>query len=181
VTYTLVINGRTRRVDVEPDAGGFLVTVDGRRHAADVRVINGLWSLILDDGVSQRGVRRSYEVAVTEQRPGSGKLTVHVDGRLVPVAIGAPRGAWARRGHDAGSGTATTNAAPQPVIAPMPGKVVRMLVRQGDDVAARQAIVVVEAMKMENELRSPKAGRVAEIKVSEGASVDAGVVLVVIE
>lgn len=63
----------------------------------------------------------------------------------------------------------------------MPGKVVKILVKPGDTVAARQGIAVVEAMKMENELRAPKAGTVAQIKVAEGTSVEAGTVLVIIE
>ena len=63
----------------------------------------------------------------------------------------------------------------------MPGRIVRLLVARGDEVAARQPIVVVEAMKMENELRSPKTGRVKEIAVAAGESVDAGRVLAVIE
>jgi biotin carboxyl carrier protein len=62
----------------------------------------------------------------------------------------------------------------------MPGRVVRVLVGPGDEVAARQGVVVVEAMKMENELRAPRAGRVKEIAVAAGASVEAGRVLVVI-
>ena len=63
----------------------------------------------------------------------------------------------------------------------MPGRIVRLLVARGDEVAARQPIVVVEAMKMENELRSPKTGRVKEIAAAAGESVDAGRVLAVIE
>ncbi len=63
----------------------------------------------------------------------------------------------------------------------MPGRVVRVLVAAGDTVAARQGVVVVEAMKMENELRSPKAGRVKDVAVTPGTSVEAGRVLIVIE
>ncbi|MDE3153993.1 MAG: acetyl-CoA carboxylase biotin carboxyl carrier protein subunit, partial [Acidobacteriota bacterium] len=66
-------------------------------------------------------------------------------------------------------------------VAPMPGKVVRVLVAPGDAVTVRQPLVVVEAMKMENELRSPKDGVVREIKVGEGVSVEAGSLLVVVE
>jgi len=62
----------------------------------------------------------------------------------------------------------------------MPGRVVRVLVAPGDAVEARQAVVVVEAMKMENELRAPRAGIVAEVRVAEGASVEANTVLVVL-
>jgi biotin carboxyl carrier protein len=63
----------------------------------------------------------------------------------------------------------------------MPGKVVRLLVHLGDEIEARQGVIVIEAMKMENELTAPRAGRVSEIVVEEGASVQAGKVLVVIE
>jgi biotin carboxyl carrier protein len=67
------------------------------------------------------------------------------------------------------------------VLAPMPGRVVRVLVSPGQEVAPRQGLVVVEAMKMENEIASPKAGRVKDVAVREGQSVDAGKLLVVVE
>ncbi|MGH9347374.1 MAG: biotin/lipoyl-containing protein, partial [Vicinamibacterales bacterium] len=86
---------------------------------------------------------------------------------------------WARRPADAAG--ARTGDGPHAIVAPMPGKVVKVLVSAGDAVAARQGVVVVEAMKMENELRAAKAGTVAEVRVSEGASVEAGTVLVVVE
>ena len=63
----------------------------------------------------------------------------------------------------------------------MPGKIVKVLVKPGDAVEARQGVVIVEAMKMENELRSPKAGTVSEVRVAEGASVEAGAILVIVE
>ena len=63
----------------------------------------------------------------------------------------------------------------------MPGRVVRVLLAVGDEVASRQGVVVVEAMKMENELRATKGGRVKEVSVTPGTSVEAGRVLVVIE
>jgi biotin carboxyl carrier protein len=67
------------------------------------------------------------------------------------------------------------------VLASMPGKVLRVLVRTGDTITARQPLVVVEAMKMENELSSPRAGRVTDVQVEPGASVEAGRLLVVVE
>ena len=130
-------------------------------------------ALILGD----KGRRRSYEVAIAENPPASGNLMVYVNGRLVTAAVGAARGSWAQRGSDTSSG----GNGPRPVTAPMPGKIVKVLVKPGDAVAARQGVVVVEAMKMENELRAPKAGVVAQVNVAEGASVEAGAVLVVIE
>jgi biotin carboxyl carrier protein len=167
--YEVDINGRTRTVHVEPDAAGYAVVVDGQRRAVDVTPINGAISLILDDG-------RSYEVSIAEEPAGSGHLTVHVNGRVVTAAVGTSRAAWAQRGQESGAA-----AGPHVVTAPMPGKVVKLLVKPGDQVTARQGVIVVEAMKMENELRSAKAGAVSAVKVAEGASVEAGAVLVVIE
>jgi biotin carboxyl carrier protein len=104
-----------------------------------------------------------------------GELLVDLDGRTVAVAVdGRRRGA---KGAD-GSGHAPGE---QPVTAPMPGRVVRVLVGPGDEVTARQGVVVVEAMKMENELRSPKAGRIKNVTVTPGMSVEAGRVLLVVE
>ena len=69
----------------------------------------------------------------------------------------------------------------QTLVSPMPGKVVRVLVNQGDEVAPGDGVLVIEAMKMQNELKAAKAGRVVSIPVSEGATVGAGDVLAVIE
>ncbi len=111
---------------------------------------------------------RSYRVA----RSRDGEM--QVNGRTVAVQIFDPR---ALRGRGRG-GSAQGR---QNVSAPMPGKVVRVLVAPGDAVETGQGLVVVEAMKMQNEMKSPKAGRVAEIKTKEGAAVTAGDVLVVVE
>jgi biotin carboxyl carrier protein len=90
----------------------------------------------------------------------------------VPVAVDAGR----RRGK-------TTHHADgeQRIVAPMPGRIVRVLVKVGDTVELRQPVVVIEAMKMENELRAPKAGTIKEVAVEPGAPVEAGRLLVVIE
>ena len=180
VTYEIRIDGRSRSVDVERTADGFRVTIDGRRHAVDVTVINGVWSLILAAAEGDAR-RRSYEIAMVEQPPGSGNLSVHVDGRVVHAGVAPTGPTRRRRGHDDVPTGSTDDAARQQVTAPMPGKVIRVLVRPGDVVSARQGVVVVEAMKMENELRTTRGGRVAELRVAEGASVDAGAILVVIE
>jgi biotin carboxyl carrier protein len=70
---------------------------------------------------------------------------------------------------------------PVSVVAPMPGRVARVLVKVGDAVEVRQGLVVVEAMKMENELRSPRAGTVVDVRAREGARVEAQTVLVVVD
>src|SRR6185436_10635897 len=112
------------------------------------------WSLLVGGGDTPI---ESYEVAVTAQ-PG-GDAVVHVNGHALPVVIGgaaARFGAAARRGK---GGHAEAHG-PQRVVAPMPGRIVQVLVAVGDVVALRQGLVVIEAMKMENELRAPKAGTV---------------------
>jgi len=95
-----------------------------------------------------------------------------VAGHAVPVAL-ATRRRRARAILGAGNGD-------QRIVAPMPGKVVKVLVELGAVVEPRQGLVVVEAMKMENELTAPRAGTVKEVAVSEGTSVEAGRLLVVI-
>ena len=178
MTCEVEVNGRLRRVEIDRSAGRLSVSIDGRRSAADVTVINGVWSLILWSDSPDGAPRRSHEVAIAEQASGSGRLTVHVDGRPVSVTIRTQKRRG--RGQEPSSAPAGT-AAPQQVTAPMPGKVVKLLVRVGETVAARQGVAVVEAMKMENELRAPRAGTVAEVRVVEGMSVEAGAVLAVIE
>ena len=103
---------------------------------------------------------------------------VQVDGHPIAVSVRGSA-AWAARGRHAAS--AGGSSGPQRVAAPMPGKIVKILVKAGDRVAPRQGLIVVEAMKMENELRSRTAGIVAEVRVSEGASVEAGAILIVVE
>jgi biotin carboxyl carrier protein len=165
--------GRTRTVHVAGFGGRYHVDVDTRRRDVDaIPLGRGTWSLLIAPSAAGHGGGRSYEIGVVER---AGELTVYVNGRAVPVRIG---GQWRRRG--AGP-TADTGSGPQAVAAPMPGRVVKLLVKPGDAVQARQGLVVVEAMKMENELRAARAGVVREIRVAEGASVEANMVLVVLD
>ena len=97
---------------------------------------------------------------------------MHVGPTPVSVALNGRR----RRRDEGG----VSGDGPQRIAAPMPGKVVRVLVRPGDAVGVRQPLIVVEAMKMENELRAGRSGTISEIHVKEGASVDAGALLMVI-
>jgi biotin carboxyl carrier protein len=114
---------------------------------------------------------RSYEVAV--ERRSNGERIVYVNGLAVPVSIVDARERLVRR-----RGSAATDAGPRSIVSPMPGRIVKVLVREGDLVTAQQGLVVVEAMKMENELRAPRAGQVSAVKVVEGMSVEAKAVLV---
>jgi biotin carboxyl carrier protein len=154
----------TLQIERTPD-GRFQVWVDGDAFAVDVRQTDVGLSLVFEDG-------RSLEAAATPQAAGEWLVQLpHVD---VEVVVDGQR--HGRRGAGGPSG-----AGAQRVTAPMPGRVVRVLVAVGDDVAHRQGLIVVEAMKMENELGAPKAGRVTEIAVVEGTSVEAGRLLIVIE
>jgi biotin carboxyl carrier protein len=172
MTFEIEINGRTRAVSIERagSEGRYRVSVDGEVSLVDAQRTGtfGL-SLIFPDAAHD-----AIKVAIA---PGSaqGELLAYLGGRTTPVSINARR--TGRGAADAGG-----NAhGEQRVVAPMPGRVVRVLVAVGDTVEARQGVVVVEAMKMENELRSPKAGRVKDVAVAPGTSVEAGRVLVVID
>ena len=189
--------GRTRAVDVSRSGDRFLVSIDGRQHEVDVKKIDGILSLLIgppeggpydgdartrDVGVGSSRPFRSYEVSIAPAAdsavgPSAAEgMMVHVDG--VPVAISIIPSRAARGGPGKG---ATAAEGPQRVTSPMPGKIVRVLVKPGDRVDARQGLVVVEAMKMENELRARAAGTVTEVRVTEGSSVEAGAILVVLE
>ncbi|HSM78277.1 MAG TPA: biotin/lipoyl-containing protein [Bryobacteraceae bacterium] len=123
----------------------------------------GIYS-ILQDG-------RSYEAQIV---PDGDNWLVCLAGRTYEVEIYDPRDS--RRGSGA-----KHREGRQSIKAPMPGKVIRTLVSQGDMVEAGQGIAVVEAMKMQNEMKSPKAGRVVELKAAAGDTVSAGSVLAVVE
>lgn len=167
------VNGRTRTVSVERVASHdsrFHVTLDGQTRVVDARSVDSstLSLILLHAGGA------SHDVGLFEtRRPG--ELMVRLrDGALRAVV----NGGRSRRGAaDAVAGL----SGEQRIVAPMPGKVVRVLVSAGAEVAAHQGLVVVEAMKMENELSSPKTGRVKEIAVREGMAVEAGRLLVVVE
>ena len=113
---------------------------------------------------------RSYEAYVEETPAG---LVVSIQGCRFEIDVRDPR-RWSRKaGGRGGEGIQT-------ISSPMPGKVVRVLVAEGDALEAGQGIVVVEAMKMQNEMKAPSAGKVLSISATEGATVAAGEVLATI-
>ena len=171
MTIEVSVNGRSRLVRVDPiagGAGGYRVSWDGVSRVVDARRLDGgVLSLVFTDETPA-----SYQVRL--ERPGTGVLAVHVDGHVVETVVNGG-------GHGRGSGGADDAGGAQRVTSPMPGKVVRVLVEVGDEVTARQALVVVEAMKMENELSASRPGRVTEVAAREGTSVESGKLLVVVE
>lgn len=171
MTFEIDINGRTRTVAIEKTSGGrYHVVLDGQPHTVDAARVGVYGLSLLIDG--EEGA--SHDVQVTPAATG-GELLITHGGRTLTATVNG------RRTGRAGAETGASAQGEQPVVAPMPGRVVRVLVAVGDEVAVRQPVVVVEAMKMENELRSPKAGRVKELNVTAGTSVDAGRVLLTIE
>jgi biotin carboxyl carrier protein len=148
------------------ESASFTVAIDGRESIVDAaRIDPETWSLIVDGA--------SREVTVTP-RGVAGESIVGLGPVSVAVFFNGRRRGIAEEGAQAGSG-------PERIVAPMPGKIVRVLVASGEPVRARQPVVVIEAMKMENELRAGRDGTVVEIHAVEGQSVDAGVLLAVID
>lgn len=132
--------------------------------ASVLEVEPGLYS-ILRNG-------RSH-VARVAAHPQQG-LKVELDGRTSSVSLRDPRAMSRKGAGGAGAGRKS-------IMAPMPGKVVRVLVAAGDAVEEGQGLVVVEAMKMQNEMKAPKAGAIIEVRTEAGATVAAGEVLVILE
>jgi acetyl/propionyl-CoA carboxylase alpha subunit len=164
------IGDRVRTVEVVRQPAGYQVLIDGRPRLVDaIQVSPDAWSLIVQDGSALQSVE-----AVVSSRPGNGTLDVYLDGLRIPVHVRNGRG---RQAADAGTGSGSL----QRVGSPMPGKVIRVLVTPGTAVKAKQGLVVVEAMKMENEVRAARDGRVREVLAVEGQSVDAGATLVILD
>jgi biotin carboxyl carrier protein len=164
MTVWVEIEGVSHRVELPASAGegGTLDCVlDGAAVIADVDSIEpGVLSLI---------------VAGVQYRCTLDGEAILIGGRSYPFTIEDRRSLRGRRsGADGASG-------PRSVKAPMPGRVVRVLVAEGDEVEEQQGVVVIEAMKMQNELKSPKKGRIIRIAASVESTVSAGEVLIVVE
>jgi biotin carboxyl carrier protein len=172
VQFDLEIGGRLRRVRIEPLDGRYRVAVDDRSFEVDPRRAGrDAMSLLVQEG---DGPVTSVD-AIVASRPGSAALEVTLGGQTLPATI------VTRFGGRRGDGGGAASGGPQQVTAPMPGKVVRVLVSPGETVEPRQGLVVIEAMKMENELRASRAGRVSAVRVAQGQSVEAGALLVIVE
>ena len=159
------IDGKTHRVELTQARDLSRWFADGHPLDADGKEVSpGVYSILVQG--------QSFEVRV--ERIGA-ELRATTEDREYKIAIGDPR-EWKKNRTGAAEAEGR-----QQVLAPMPGKVVRVLVATGDQVQAGQGLMVVEAMKMQNEMKSPKDGRVREIRVSPGDTVAAGDILAVIE
>jgi biotin carboxyl carrier protein len=168
--YAVEVNGRVRQVAVRRHDGALVVEIDGKSWVVDAVPVGGHGLSVL---VSGFGRTLSHDVTLAGDA-ATGHTIVYVGAYVVPVALnGRKRSGRKEDGAHSGSG-------PQRLLAPMPGKVVRVLVKQGDPVQARQAIAVIEAMKMENELRAGRDGIIVELPVAGGQSVEAGTLIAVV-
>jgi biotin carboxyl carrier protein len=160
--FEVQISGKTRTVELQYNSDRWQISLDGAALDADAIEISPNVFSVLVNG-------ESYEVRIAVANDS--KLTLQTRHHEFVAEVVDPR-AWRGRHHGAVEAQGR-----QEIVAPMPGKVVRLLVKAGDKVEAGQGLLVVEAMKMQNEVRSPKTGTVERLLAREGHAVNAGEVL----
>ena len=162
--YEITINGKNYRLDLNRADGRWSCRLDGRDFEIDA-------ILTRPDVLSLRIGNLAYEV---KSERLANDLHLWVGSTCFAVEVRDPRSlrGRTRAGDDHG---------PRKITAPMPGKVVRLLVREGEEVEPGRGVAVVEAMKMQNEIKSPKKVTIQKILVGEGAAVNAGDILAIVE
>lgn len=164
--YRVTIEGETREVDVHvTPEGNVSVAVDGQQRDADVVRVPG--------GISLRLGARVFDIAVGG-KPEDRNVAAGVRRTVAQVESERQRARNRRKGGASGPSD-------KEMRAPMPGRIVRVMVKAGDEVEANAPVVVMEAMKMENELRSTGPGKVATVHVNEGQNVEGNALLVTFE
>jgi biotin carboxyl carrier protein len=166
MTYDVVVDGKTHQLELTRGEKTWHCKIDGQQIDVDA-------ALTARDVLSVLVGGKAYEVK--RERSLQGEVHVIIGSARYAVDVQDPRSLRTRRA------VAGSDAGPQKLKAPMPGKVVRILVQEKDEVRAGQGIVVMEAMKMQNEMKSPKDGRVQKILTAEGSAVNAGDTLAIIE
>lgn len=163
--YEVTVADKTHRIELTREGAAWRCKLDGREIQVDaVATQGGVLSLLIDG--------KSYEVKLESTGV---ETNIVVGPQRFPVQVQDPRSLRSRR-------TATADGGgPRKITAPMPGKVVRILAKVGSEVEAGQGVIVIEAMKMQNELKSPKKGTVSKLNVKEGAPVEAGQSLAEVE
>lgn len=166
---TAELNGELHHINFRREETQVIALIDGRRYEVSARAVEKDAYLLMNSG-------RVYECRVESKQPRQNSLVVHVGNDAYPVTLADPKRLSSVAASKAGAGDGSAQ-----IIAPMPGKVVRILVEKGAEVEAGDSILVVEAMKMQNEMKSPRTGTVTEIRAAEGDTVNAGDVLAIIE
>jgi biotin carboxyl carrier protein len=166
MTYDVVVDGKTHQIELTQGDKTWHCKLDGQ-------VIDVDAALTARDVLSILVEGKAYEIK--RERSLQGELHMVIGSARYAVDVQDPRSLRTRRA------VAGTEAGPQRLRAPMPGKVVRINVQEKDEVKAGQGILVMEAMKMQNEMKSPKDGRVQKILTAEGSIVNPGDTLAIIE
>jgi len=164
VTYDIDINGSSFRLELNRGEGRWSCRLDGDEVEVDA-------VLVRPDVLSLRIGNEVYEVKF--ERVAS-ETHLWVGSACFAAEVRDPRSLR-------GGSRAVEDHGPKKLTAPMPGKIVRVLLREGDDVEVGCGVLVVEAMKMQNEIKSPKNGRIQKLLVREGAAVNSGDVLAIVE
>ncbi len=163
--YEVTIAEKTYRVELQREGASWKCKLNGRELPLDViSAQNGVLSILLNG--------KSYEV---KQEIAGAETNIVVGQERFSVALRDPRSFRSRR-----SGGAAEEGVKK-ITAPMPGKIVRLLAKEGSTVQAGQSVIVIEAMKMQNELKAPKNGVLKKINAREGAAVEAGQSLAEVE
>lgn len=172
-----VVDGQEHHIvvdDYDLDGGFYLVELDGKNYKVDAKAMPSEIVTVLINN-------KSYDLDLDDKDqsndPLDGRIAVRVRGRVVRLEMLESR---RKKMKDAQSSHFAHHGLVQ-ITSPMPGKILRYLVSEGQEVTDGQGVVVVEAMKMENELKTPKAGKVKTITSSEGTPVESGELLMVIE
>ena len=165
MTYDVIVDNKTHQVELTRGEKAWICKVDGTEMEVDAE-------LTARDILSVLVGGKSYEIK--RERSLQGELHMVIGSARYAVDVQDPRSLRTRRA------IAGVDAGPQKLKAPMPGKIVRVLVAEKDEVKAGQGIIVMEAMKMQNEMKSPKDGIVEKILAAEGSAVNAGDTLAII-
>ena len=164
MTYDIVIDDKSYRLELSPTEHGWECRLNGQEIKLDaVLARRDVLSVIIEG--------QAYEI---KRERTATDLHLWVGSARYAVQVRDPRSLRSRRGGGDDLG-------PRKLVAPMPGKVVRVLARQDAEVEAGQGLLVVEAMKMQNEIKSPKKGVVRKMIAVPGANVNAGDVLAIVE
>ena len=166
MTYDVIVDGKTHHVELTRGEKLWSCKVDGEEMEVDA-------ALTARDVLSILIRGKAYEIK--RERSLQGELHMVIGSARYAVDVQDPRSLKTRRA------VAGAEAGPQKIKAAMPGKIVRVLVTEKEEVKAGQGVIVMEAMKMQNEMKSPKDGRVQKILAAEGSAVNAGDTLAIIE